>query len=108
MIARFLLFVFIVTLSSCSETRNAINRALVKEGEPFTKYGVEGFPDGIEVYKGSECMMTPFEIKRHYKKVDRANELKRQERLDSIKKADEDLMNYIQKVTQAYQDTASY
>ena len=49
-------------------------------------------------------MMTPKEIKRHYAEVDRANELQRQERLDSIKKADEELLNYIRKVREEYQD----
>ena len=50
-------------------------------------------------------MMTPQEIKRHYEEVDRANELQRQERLDSIKKADEELMNYIRKCREQYQDS---
>lgn len=94
-------------MTSCVGVKNTINRASVSEGETFVKYGVESFPDSVEVYKGTECMMTPKEIKRHYAEVDRANELQRQERLDSIKKADEELLNYIRKVTQAYQDTAS-
>lgn len=49
--------------------------------------------------------MTPNEIKSHYADVDRANELERQERLDSIKKSDEELLNYIRKVREVYQDT---
>ena len=97
----------VVMLSSCGGIKNTVRRASVSEGDTFVKENVVGFENGVVVHKGSECMMTPKEIKRHYKEVDRANELKRQERLDSIKKADEDLMNYIRKVTQAYQDTAS-
>lgn len=99
-----LLFSLILT-TSCISVKNNINRASVSEGEAFVKYGVEGFPEGVEVYKGSECMMTANEIKRHYEDVDRANELQRQERLDSIKKSDEELLNYIRKVRSAYQDT---
>ena len=96
----------IILTTSCVGIKNNINRASVSEGEAFVKYGVEGFPEGVEVYKGSECMMTPDEIKRHYEEVDRANEIQRQERLDSIKKADEELLNYIRKVMREYQDTA--
>ena len=99
-----LLFSLILT-TSCISVKNNINRASVSEGEVFVKYGVEGFPEGVEVYKGSECMMTANEIKRHYEDVDRANELQRQERFDSIKKSDEELFNYIRKVRSAYQDT---
>jgi len=93
-------------MTSCVGVKNTINRASVSEGETFVKYGVESFPEGVEVYKGTECMMTPKEIKRHYAEVDRANELQRQERLDSIKKADEELLNYVRKITDAYCDTA--
>jgi len=100
------LTVTIILATSCVGIKNNINRASVSEGEAFVKYGVEGFPEGVEVYKGSECMMTPDEIKRHYEEVDRANEIQRQERLDSIKKADEELLNYIRKVTREYCDTA--
>lgn len=100
------LIVPIILATSCVGIKNNINRASVSEGEAFVKYGVEGFPEGVEVYKGSECMMTPDEIKRHYEEVDRANEIQRQERLDSIKKADEELLNYIRKVMREYQDTA--
>ena len=100
------LTVTIILATSCVGIKNNINRASVSEGEAFVKYGVEGFPEGVEVYKGSECMMTPDEIKRHYEEVDRANEIQRQERLDSIKKADEELLNYIRKVSREYQDTA--
>ena len=96
----------IILVTSCVGIKNNINRASVSEGEAFVKYGVEGFPEGVEVYKGSECMMTPDEIKRHYEEVDRANEIQRQERLDSINKADEELLNYIRKVTREYCDTA--
>ena len=100
------LTVTIILATSCVGIKNNINRASVSEGEAFVKYGVEGFPEGVEVYKGSECMMTPDEIKRHYEEVDRANEIQRQERLDSIKKADEELLNYIRKVMEEYIDTA--
>jgi len=100
------LIVPIILATSCTGIKNNINRASVSEGEAFVKYGVEGFPEGVEVYKGSECMMTPDEIKRHYEEVDRANEIQREERLDSIKKADEELLNYIRKVTREYCDTA--
>ena len=96
----------ILLVTSCAGIKNNINRASVSEGEAFVKYGVEGFPEGVEVYKGSECMMTPDEIKRHYEEVDRANEIQRQERLDSAQKADEELLNYILKVRREYQDTA--
>lgn len=100
-----LYFICLILTTSCVGIQNNINRASVSEGEAFVKYGVEGFPEGVEVYKGSECMMTANEIKRHYEDVDRANELQRQERLDSIKKSDEELLNYIRKVRSAYQDT---
>jgi hypothetical protein len=100
------LTVTIILATSCVGIKNNINRASVSEGEAFVKYGVEGFPEGVEVYKGSECMMTPDEIKRHYEEVDRANEIQRQERLDSIKKADEELLNYVRKIRDAYCDTA--
>ena len=40
-------------LSSCSGLRNTVNRVSVKE-ETFVKYGVYGYPDGIEVVKGHE------------------------------------------------------
>lgn len=100
-----LYFICLVVTTSCVGIQNNINRASVSEGEGFVKYGVEGFPEGVEVYKGSECMMTANEIKRHYEDVDRANELQHQERLDSIKKSDEELLNYIRKVRSAYQDT---
>lgn len=92
-------------MTSCVGIKNYINRAKVDEGETFIKYGVESHPEGVEVYKGSECMMTPQEIERHYEAVDRANELQRQERLDSIKKADEELMNYIMKGFELYKDS---
>jgi len=92
-------------MTSCVGVKNTINRASVSEGETFVKYGVESFPEGVEVTKGAECMMTPKEIKRHYAEVDRANELQRQERLDSIKKADEELMNYIMKGFKLYKDS---
>ena len=101
-----LLLLSLILITYCAGIKNNINRASVSEGEAFVKYGVEGFPEGVEVYKGSECMMTPDEIKRHYEEVDRANEIQRQERLDSIKKADEELLNYIRKVTREYCDTA--
>jgi hypothetical protein len=100
------LTVTIILATSCVGIKNNINRASVSEGEAFVKYGVEGFPEGVEVYKGSECMMTPDEIKRHYEEVDRANEIQCQERLYSAQKADEELLNYIEKVRREYQDTA--
>ena len=99
------LTVTIILATSCVGIKNNINRASVSEGEAFVKYGVEGFPEGVEVYKGSECMMTPDEIKRHYEEVDRANEIQRQERLNSAQKADEELMNYIMKGFKLYKDS---
>ena len=59
-------FIYIVVTTSCVGIQNNINRASVSKGEAFVKYGVEGFPEGVEVYKGSECMMTAIVIKRHY------------------------------------------
>ena len=99
-------FICLIVTTSCVGVQNSVNRASVSEGEVFVKYGVEGFPEGVEVNKGSECMMTANEIKSHYADVDRANELQRQERFDSIKKSDEELLNYIRKVREVYQDTA--
>ena len=38
-------------LTSCVGVKNTINRASVEEGESFIKYGIDGYPDGIEVHK---------------------------------------------------------
>ena len=67
-----LLLSVMLLLSSCIGLRNTVNRSLVKEGEPYVKYGVYGFPDGIEVVKGHECMLTDREIRKRDRKFEKA------------------------------------
>ena len=73
-------------LSSCSGLRNTVNRVSVKEGETFIKYGVYGYPDGIEVVKGHECMLTDREIRKQNRKFEKSqkNKMSDEERLYKI------------------------
>ena len=64
----------VTMLTSCVGVKNTVNRSCVDEGESFIKYGVDGYPDGVEVFKGSECLMTDAEIRRFN------NQWERQER----------------------------
>lgn len=70
------LLISIMLLSSCSGLRNTVNRVSVKEGETFVKYGVYGYPDGIEVIKGHECMLTDREIRKQNRKFEKSQKNK--------------------------------
>lgn len=70
------LLISIMLLSSCSGLRNTVNRVSVKEGETFVKYGVYGYPDGIEVVKGHECMLTDREIRKQNRKIEKSQKNK--------------------------------
>ena len=61
----------VIMLSSCAGIKNTIHRASVDDGESFIKYGVAGHPDGVEVFKGSECLKTDAEIRRFNRQWDR-------------------------------------
>mgnify|MGYP000689823427 CR=1 FL=1 len=52
------LIVTMVFFTSCVGVKNSINRSSVKDGELFIKYGVPGYPDGVMITKGSECLLT--------------------------------------------------
>ena len=80
------LLISIMLLSSCSGLRNTVNRVSVKEGETFVKYGVYGYPDGIEVVKGHECMLTDREIRKQNRKFEKSqkNKMSECERLYKI------------------------
>ena len=81
-------------LSSCAGIKNTIHRASVHEGESFIKYGVAGYPDGIEVFKGSECLKTDAEIRRFNRQWNR------QERrsVRESEKADKKMQRRIEKI----------
>jgi len=87
-------------MTSCAGIKNTINRSTVAEGEPFIKYGVEGFPDGVEVYKGSECHLTDAEIKSRDKELEKIKrekqknyEKEQQEKYERFLKLNEEFMN---------------
>ena len=86
-------------MTSCVSVKNSINRASVEMDEPFTKCGVEGRPDGVEVYKGHECLMTPAEIKRLER--DKRKAKKKQER--EKKKSDKALEKAVQDFSDNYE-----
>lgn len=101
-----LLFSLILT-TSCICVKNNINRASVSQGEVFVKYGVEGFPEGVEVYKGSECHLTDAEIKSRDRKLERKNrkklkeyEKQQQEKYDELRRIAEEFSNsYVDSLT---------
>ena len=87
-------------MTSCVSIKNTINRSTVSEGEPFIKYGVEGFPEGVEVYKGSECHLTDAEIKSRDKELEKIKrekqknyEKEQQEKYERFLKLNEEFMN---------------
>ncbi len=76
-------------LTSCVGVKNTVNRLRVDEGESFIKYGVDGYPDGIEVLKGSECLKTDAEIRRfdrRWEKQERRLEKEKNKELKKIKR----------------------
>lgn len=87
-------------MTSCVGVKNTINRATVAEGEPFIKYGVDGFPEGVEVYKGSECHLTDAEIKSRDKELEKQKrekqknyEKEQQEKYDELRRIAEEFSN---------------
>jgi uncharacterized protein YxeA len=79
----------IILLTSCVGVKNTVNRLRVDEGESFIKYGVEGYPDGVEVFKGSECLKTDAEIRRfnrQWEKQERRLEKEKNRELKKIKR----------------------
>jgi len=97
------LLVTLSLMTSCVGVKNTINRANVAEGESFIKYGVEGFPEGVEVYKGSECHLTNAEIKSRDKELEKQKrkkqknyEKEQQKKYDELRKiAEEFSKNYV-------------
>ena len=94
------LLLTISLMTSCVGIKNTINRATVSEGEPFIKYGVVGFPDGVEVYKGSECHLTDAEIKSRDKELENLKrekqknyEKEQQEKYDELRRIAEEFSN---------------
>lgn len=73
-------------LTSCVGVKNTINRSSVNEGEFFIKYGIEGYPDGVEVLKGSECFKTDAEIRRFNRQWERQERKERKEKEKEKKK----------------------
>ena len=102
-----LYFICLILTTSCVGIQNNINRASVSEGEVFVKYGVEGFPEGVEVYKGSECHLTDAEIKSRDKKLERQKrkklkeyEKQEQEKYDEFLRIAEEFSNsYVDSLT---------
>jgi len=87
-------------MTSCVSIKNTINRSTVSEGEPFIKYGVEGFPEGVEVYKGSECHLTDAEIKSRDKKLER----QKRKKLKEYEKQQQEKYNEFLRIAEEFSD----
>ena len=95
----------VTMLTSCVGIKNTINRAAVKEGESFIKYGVEGHPDGVEVYKGSECLKTDAEIRRFNKQWERQERKERKEKEKEEKRYYDEIGRILRESAKEYEKT---
>ena len=85
-------------LTSCVGVKNTINRASVEDGESFVKYGIDGYPDGIEVHKGSECLKTDAEIRRFNRQWERQERKERKEK----EKEEKEFMERLDRITEEF------
>jgi len=95
----------VTMLTSCVGVNNTINRAATKEGESFIKYGVEGHPDGVEVYKGSESQKTEAEIRRFNKQWERQESKARKEKEKEDKRRLKEVERQCKEVLKEYLKT---
>ena len=95
----------VTMLTSCVGVKNTINRASVEEGESFIKYGIDGYPDGIEVYKGNECLKTDAEIRRFNRQWERQERKSNKESEKETKKEQERISKILEESTKEYEKT---